>query len=287
MNLGRAKTALIYAFLGLNIFLSYHLLLPFMHRFNQTAVSSADYEKTRSYLEQNNYLLEADINRSVQLSTFLTVAPSQQIRDEVKSLFSGASVVSAENETAVYRLADRELTVRPEGLLRIDFQPGLFLKTQSAALEDQELSRLAQQLLGENMVVPEEARYDYIKRELDGRITIHNYQDLGGTPLYAGYMNVFMEGDRLVGVELYWLELIDWPKEGEIEVIPATEALIRLVEELGPSPNPRQIMKVDLGYYSREYNAEKWEIPPVWRILLGDGGVYYINAFTGNLEAYE
>jgi regulatory protein YycI of two-component signal transduction system YycFG len=287
VNLGRAKTALIYAFLGLNIFLSYHLLLPFMDRFNQVAVSSADYENARSYLEQNNYILEAEIIRSAQVSTFLTVAPAQQIRDELRSLFSGASVVSEENKTSVYRLTDRELTVRPEGPLRIDFKPGLFLEAQSETPEDQELSGLVLQLLGENMVVPDEVRYNYIKREQDGRKIIHYYQDIGGTPLYAGYMNVFIEGDRIVSVELYWLELIDWPQEGEIEVIPATEALIRLVEELGPSPNPRQIIKVDLGYYSREYNAEKWEIPPVWRILLGDGGVYYINAFTGNLEADE
>lgn len=69
-----------------------------------------------------------------------------------------------------------------------------------------------------------------------------------------------------------------------MEVIPATEALLRMVEVLGPSTRPVRITKVDLGFYSCEYDAEKWEVPPVWRFLFENGESCFINAFTGNLE---
>ncbi|NLA26320.1 MAG: hypothetical protein GX878_02885, partial [Firmicutes bacterium] len=43
-------------------------------------------------------------------------------------------------------------------------------------------------------------------------------------------------------------------------------------------------VKAELGFYSRDYDAEEWEVPPVWRFLFEDGEISYINAFTGNLE---
>jgi hypothetical protein len=44
------------------------------------------------------------------------------------------------------------------------------------------------------------------------------------------------------------------------------------------------ITSITLGYFSGEIDAEKWEISPVWRIVMQNEQVYYINAFTGNLE---
>ncbi len=70
-----------------------------------------------------------------------------------------------------------------------------------------------------------------------------------------------------------------------MEVISAAEAVCRVVREIGPSLQPRRIVQVSLGFYSQEYNAERWEVPPVWRIMLDRGETYYINALTGNREA--
>jgi len=284
VNLGRAKTALIYAFLGLNLFLGYHLVTPYLDTLTQTAISAADLESTQSQLESNNYFLHADINRSIQSSSFLTVSTSQQVLDDVLSLFSKGSVM-VENDTFTYQLTDRVLTVYPGGQMRVDFKPGLLLGQQSSTLGERELPQLLQQTLRDNFILPEHVRYDYIERESENRQTVYFFQHLEDTPLYAGYLRVTLAYDFVISIELYWLELIERPEEGEMEVIPATEALIKLIEELGPSSKPRNIIKVELGYYSRGYDAEKWDIPPVWRILLEDGDVYYVNAFTGNLEA--
>lgn len=285
MNLGRAKIVLIYAFLSLNLFLGYHLFWPNVGKFMQTAVTAADLQQAQSYLAANNYHLITEVSRSARQSAFLTVTPAQQLLEEVIALYYNEALILKENGMTYYRISGRELTVHPSGLIQLDFQPGLFTAEQSSALEDREIARLVQQLLRDHFILPEQARFDYIEKDREGRLVVHFYQELSGIPLFAGYLKVFMEWDQIVSVELYWLDLMEWPREGEMEVIPATDALIKLVEELGPSSQPRDIIKAELGYFSREYNAEMWEVPPVWRILMEDGSVYYVNAFTGNLEA--
>jgi regulatory protein YycI of two-component signal transduction system YycFG len=285
VNLGRAKTVLIYAFLGLNLFLGYHLFWPNLGKFMQTAVTAADLQQAQSYLAANNYYLVAEVSRSVQQSAFLTVTPAQQLLEEVVALYYNEALIQKENGLTYYRTSGRELIVHPSGLIQLEFQPGLFTAEQSLTLEDREISRLVQQQLRDHFILPEQARFDYIEKDREGRLVLHFYQELSGVPVFAGYLKVFIERDRLIGLELYWLELMEWPREGEIEVIPATDALIKLVDDLGPSSQPRDIIKVELGYFSRDYNAEMWEVPPVWRILMEDGSVYYVNAFTGNLEA--
>jgi hypothetical protein len=59
---------------------------------------------------------------------------------------------------------------------------------------------------------------------------------------------------------------------------------LRLIDAYKGGALETGIIDFSLGYYSQEYDAERWEIPPVWRIRLDNGEVYYINAFTGNLE---
>ena len=285
MNLGRAKSVLIYAFLGLNLFLGYHLFWPNIGTFMQTAVTAADLQQAQNYLAANNYYLTTEVSRSAQQSAFLTVTPAQKLLEEVIALFPHDEGTLEENGIIYYRTSGRELSVHPSGLVQLKFQPGLFAAEHSSDLEDREISRLVQQLLQDHFILPEHARFDYIEKETEGRLTVHFYQELSDIPLFAGYLKVTFVQDHIMNVELYWLDLMEWPREGEMEVIPATDALIKLVEELGPSSQPRDIIKAELGFFSREYNAEKWEVPPVWRILMEDGMVYYVNAFTGNLEA--
>ncbi len=287
MNLGKAKTILIIAFLGLNLFLGYHLYWPYLGQLTKTVVPAAELQQALAYLAANNYNLNTDIGRNIQKSTFLTVTPAQQGPEGIRDLFNQAVSSTSENGLTVYRGPGRVMTVHPGGQIQVEFQPGLFVAEQGHTLEERELSRLVQHQLREKFFLPEQLRFDYIEkaRADERRLTLHFYRDIDGMPLFACYFKVFLEQDFITALEIYWLDPLEQPREGEMEVIPATDALIKLVDELGPAMPPRTITKVDLGYFSREYNAEKWEVPPVWRILMEDNSVYYINAFTGNLEA--
>lgn len=285
MNLGRAKTIFIFAFLGLNLFLGYHLYRVEAFNLARVAVTVEELKKTEEQLNRQNYYISTAIDRTVRTSAFLTVSPEPDLQADILEQIAGPSAKFTETEQLLfYQGQGVEMIVHPGGLTEVVYEPGAFLAEGCSVMEERKLLLLVEKFLQQRGLKPEHAHFDFVDRGAGSRLTVHYYQSCHGTPLFAGYLKVVLEGDLVIAVELYWLELAVWPLEREMEVIPATDALLRLVEALGPSPLPRHIVKADLGFFSRDYNAEKWEVPPVWRFVTDGGDPYYVNAFTGNLE---
>ncbi|NLJ56802.1 MAG: hypothetical protein GX334_07120 [Firmicutes bacterium] len=126
--------------------------------------------------------------------------------------------------------------------------------------------------------------YDYTQETQQGTV-VHYRQGYEGFPLYGGFLELMSgkEGDFVF--TLYRLEPLGFAAQTR-EVISPAASLLRFLEvyETNQEPVKKSIIDLALGYYSCGYDAEKWEIPPVWRIRLHNGEVYYINAFTGHLE---
>lgn len=285
MNLGRAKTILIIAFIGLNIFLGYHLFWSEFGRLTTVAITSDDLQETETYLNENNYFLEAPLDRSVNVSDFLTVAPAASFQGDVLQLFikKGAKKVEADN-AAAYQVDNMTAYVYSGGLTRIVFEPGNVLSDNGSEQEEQQLKDKVEQFLSEVLLTPEGIAYDHMEVTGTGDVILQYYRVLEGVPIFASHLQVFIESGELALIEIYWLDPTENDPPREMEVISATDALKNLVELLGPSEDPVDITGVELGYFSAEYDAEKWEIPSVWRIQLEDHVYYYINAFTGNIE---
>jgi hypothetical protein len=90
------------------------------------------------------------------------------------------------------------------------------------------------------------------------------------------------------GVENCWRRYLTVFGESGIRrsVIPAEAALLALaLERSRPQATPLTVKEITLGYYNKIYNADEWEAAPVWRIWTGGDTYFYINAFTGELEA--
>ncbi|MEW5783593.1 MAG: two-component system regulatory protein YycI [Bacillota bacterium] len=284
MNLNRAKTVLIVAFLSLNLFLAYHLLLKEAGRLPLAAVSVKELQLVEERLAQSNYFLQASVRRGVQKSAFLSVTPDLSVQVDLLNRLAGQETVAYNQEgVSFYQGQEMEVKIHSTGLVQLTFKPGLIIQDGAAQLEQKELLQRVELALRARHLLPHTARFDYME-VLDRCLIIHYYQDYKGTPLFAGYLKVFVNGDQINSIEFYWLEPLEQVPDQEMAVIPVTEALLRLIEDLGVSPRSRRIIKAELGYFSREYNAEKWEIPPVWRFLTDDSVSYYVNAFTGNLE---
>jgi len=285
LNLGRAKLILIIAFAGLNIFLGYQLFWPDFGRLANVAVTSEELEATERMLEDNNYILDASFDRSPQTSDFLTVSPDQNFRQKLLYQFikSGAAVEETDDAT-YYRLDEKTAVVHLSGLIQVFYNKGVFLAEDSVNLEENELKSQVEEYLQDNALMPEELMFDYLEKNEDDFILLNYYQALGKTPIFAGQLKVVIESDHIKAIEVYSLQPVERVLHREMEVISPTEALSNLVTELGASTDKRVIKKIDLGYFSGEYDAEKWDIPPVWRIVLDGYQKYYINAFTGNLE---
>lgn len=285
MNLGRAKLILIIAFAGLNMFLAYQLFWPDFGRLTRVAVSARELQETTNLLEDSNYILEASIDRSLQAGSFLTVSPARQVRHRLLYHIIRLGMEIEETEhTTQYRSEYKSAVVHASGLVQVFYNPGVFLVADFAALAERDLTGPVEQFLNENALLPEGLAFDYLAPGNNNRVVLHYHQVIDDMPIFSGRLKVIVEDDHVRAVEIYWLEPAGRIPRREIEVISPLEALKNLVRELGPGSEERIIKEVKLGYYSGEYDAEKWEVPPVWRIVLDGHQHYYINAFTGNLE---
>ncbi|MDY6825878.1 MAG: two-component system regulatory protein YycI [Bacillota bacterium] len=285
MNLGQAKLILIIVFTGLNLFLAYYLFWPDFGRLTRVAITVEDLKMTQAVLNENNYFLEASFNRAVQTSDFLTVTPSAELQQHILMHFIAEGAQINYNDNTIYFNCEGErAVVYSNGLIQIFYEPGLEINTNSSLVSEQEIRSNIESILLEKAVMPEGFSYDYIEENENGKVNLFYYQILNEMPVFAGQMKVVLKEQKIVSVDIYWLDMVERIPSREMEVISATDALNNFVTEMGPSPEPKHIKEVTLGYFSGEYEAEKWEIPPVWRIVLDDHTHYFINAFTGNLE---
>lgn len=286
MNLSRAKSILILAFLGLNLFLGYFLLISEAERFSRNAFSAEELSIVESDLAEQDIFLEASVSRKIKRSSFLTVKTAQGLLDQLIETLGVSEEFSVEDGYTFYRGHDKELEVYPSGLIKAFFLPGTLHIPNAWDLNERDILRQVEILLEEQGVKEDTLVFDYLERSR-GYTTLYYHQDHNGDKLFAGYLRVFLKYDSITNLDIFLLEPLEITRDWEMEVIPVTEALLSVAEELGSEPEPQHIIKADFGYFSRDYDAEKWEIPPVWRILTREGKQYYFNAFTGNLEVIE
>jgi len=284
VNLGRAKLILIIAFAALNIFLGYYLFWPDFGRLTSVAVSAEELRLTEQMLAENNYKLESPINRAIQTVDFLTVSQSLSVQRAVllRFLREGASI-SQEEEANYYYIEGETAVIHASGLISILYNPSVPLGENLFNQEPREIRNLVDAFLVAHQLYFDGLSFDYLERDDPSTVVVYYNQIIDDAPVFAGQLKVIIVDDKIQSVDLYWLEPADKIMAREIRVISAAEALSNLVYELGPAAEQKLISKVELGYYSGDYDAEKWEMPPVWRILI-NGQYYYINAFTGNLE---
>jgi regulatory protein YycI of two-component signal transduction system YycFG len=285
VNLGRAKLILIIAFAGLNLFLAYHLFWPDFGRLTRVAISAEDLNNLENMLEDNNYRLQTTLDRSVRTANFLTVSTSLKFqRSLILQMLQDGAEFSYTEDGTFYRKKDRTVMIQSTGLIKVLFTPPQILGQSSGEVEQNNLNYAAEQFLINQSLKPEGLTYNYTEENESGEQVVNYYQVIDELPVYAGSLKVYVTAGSVQAVEIYWLDHVEGSPTREMEVITAMEAIKNLIRDLGPAPEERIITEVKLGHFSMEYNAEKWEIPPVWRIVLQNGQIYYINAFTGNFE---
>ncbi len=286
MNLGRAKTVLVFAFLGLNLFLAYCLFWPELSCLRALIVYREEMRQVEAELNRNNLILEAPLTRSVQKSAFAAVSPSVSELNRLRLLFSVTAYADAPNEEGVqvFHCFGKTARVYPGGLVQVAYSVALPLDGAGDGVSDTMVAAAVEQTLKKEKLWPPGAEFDYLERESRDGLVIRFYRNDDGQHLFSSYLTVALRKERIETVDIFWLDLVEWSQERSVEVISAAEALCRVIREIGPGQQPRRIVQVDLGFYSQEYNAERWEVPPVWRIRLDNGETYYINAFTGNQE---
>jgi regulatory protein YycI of two-component signal transduction system YycFG len=285
MNLGRAKLILIIAFTGLNLFLAYHLFWPDFGRLTRMAFTAEDLHATEAVLKEKNYYLETSLDRTIRTGSFLTVSRSLEFQRQVllRMLQEGAEF-SHSDEGTFYQKDEKTAVIQSTGLIRVLYTPPQELAGTADVLDDREVRVLTENFLLNEHLMPNGAVFDYMENIGPGDRILHYYQIIDDVAIFTGQLKVIIVENRVRSVEIYWVDPAEDNPGREMEVISAIEALSNLVRDLGPSDEPQSITSITLGYFSGEIDAEKWEISPVWRIMIQNEQVYYINAFTGNLE---
>lgn len=110
----------------------------------------------------------------------------------------------------------------------------------------------------------------------EGRLVMNQMH--GDFPIFEVHLELLVEGGMITAYRQDYAAVESNPKQQEQKVIPAHTALRSLVENY--LPENAVIRDIRLGYRGRFQL-----MLPNWRITLGDGSVYYVNAFTGAVEA--
>lgn len=122
----------------------------------------------------------------------------------------------------------------------------------------------------------------------DGLVGVEYIQVFQGVPVFSGYCRVVISRFGVETVEERWARPLSFRGEQKAVLAP-TEALLRVAGHVGGTSG-RTFTEIELGYYAgrplggAEGSAYAEDVVPVWRIALDTGDLFYINAFTGELE---
>jgi len=295
MDLSRAKTVLIYTFLILNIFLCYQILLD--EGGGNTGLFGRKEEMSRleTALQEAGLSLEVPLPRGGVRLAYMLVEPWRFQPQEIISALSQAlwgeqKAVEAHREPNfaknsyegglqdAYYFGEYKLLLSKVGLLALK---RVHEEEKRETVPSDDCERAAQEFK-EKVYFLNNFIYDYSQSKQNG-IVLNFRQEYEGLPLYAGYCQLFMKGRTPEELYFYRLEPVGFAEQKR-EIIPPSTALLRFIEAYKDRKEENAIVEFSLGFYSQEYDAERWEIPPVWRIRLDNGEIYYINAFNGILE---
>ncbi len=303
MDWGKAKNILIIAFLLVNLFLIYKVFLEDEVPFLQTQIADEQVIELKEQLRAHQVIYEGDIPTEIFDASYLVVQNYYMEAVTIAEFFLNDYVVERTAEEIKVEDENTGATIiqSEKGKTKINI-PGGWVPDQERLNDDPILNREAAQqqvdALREKWELPEnlafyrmynhsavdpskhETNYNFHEDEL---MTLKYYQEIEEDTLYGGYMKVHVSESGIVGIEFYFLESMGY-MEDSIDVIPASTALLRLLDYMPDSDEVREITSIAFGYYTEEYLADEWEAVPVWRFELDEATQYYINAFTGELE---
>lgn len=303
MDFSRARTVLIGVFLFLNIFLLYQIWqdegrgdFAFLGRKEEVS-------RLETALRTAGFSLEASLPRDGMRLAHLVVEPWQfdaaelvltlwtlwEKEEGLPPVVEEASQEGGEGAEGgkTYSCGGYSIHVEKEGLLVVAAKQK---KAFGQKIDNQEpILKTVQEIIQKTPFL-QGFIFDYAQETEKGTVLYYR-QEYEELPLYGGYLELLCGEKGKIVFSLYRLEPRGFAAQTR-EIISPAAALLRFLETYKPdtfkaeqdTTKRKSITEIALGFYSHGYDAERWEIPPVWRIRLGNGEIYYVNAFTGNLE---
>jgi regulatory protein YycI of two-component signal transduction system YycFG len=279
VDLSRAKTILIVAFLTLNLFLGYRLWFSPQLLLSGQAMTHEEVDRARELLNGAGFELTAAIPRQIPRLSLLDVGREDRNEAEWAMKFFEESLTGRRDEKGniVFTKGNSRVTVAANG--HVSYQGSAIPLT--AGSED--TRQMVEAFMRERNLWRDDLKHDVtLPRDGQGTVRHRFVQTYQGFPLFFCLAEAAVTDNRITELEIYRVVPRGFSGK-EIQVISALEAIEMFLEQK-VSFSDQRIADISLGYFSADYDAQRWEIVPVWRIADSAGNAVYINAFTGEVE---
>ncbi|BBH23418.1 hypothetical protein Back11_47630 [Paenibacillus baekrokdamisoli] len=252
MDWGRAKSVLIFSFLLLNLLLGYQLW-------------SSIREGLSTSGDMND--LPVDTIRLMQ-DKGIKLAPGTSIPSETPEL--GDLTFRSKTKLGQGEIIKLKQPVET----KIVFNAGELLAGLSAVIPDLNLYAF------DSAYVPDLSKFK-LDAAYEGVYIL--YRTNKQKPIFDVKLELYYNNQKIVAYRQDVIEFVNSQGSPLQSVLPSVSILQRLVE--GQYLKNGAIIKdIKLGYHGPNFaNSETQVSAPSWRVMLEDGGIYYVNAISGEV----
>lgn len=111
------------------------------------------------------------------------------------------------------------------------------------------------------------------------------HQMLDEIPMFDVTLTLFDKKGEITGYKQAYVEVQSGEEQKEEKIISAYTAIRSLADKY--LPKGAAIMDVKLGYHGKRFDSQTHTMLPFWRVILTDGEIYYVQAFTGAIEGNQ
>lgn len=284
MDWSKAKSYLILTFLLLDILLGYQYYTAREQAQEYVQSFSSQLQELKDLLREHHMVLQTDVPKDTPTMSFLQVShPHQDVREFVDQKLHDVQVIEDDKSKGRMKFlsAEGEFTSSRDGYYSMKYAAPLHIEADSTKFGANILSAVTP-------TVWHSERYqeDIISKD---RSFVWYLQSYDKYPIFSAILEVQLQNSQIISYNQKALE-IGAVQDGGQRVLSALQAVRSVAESPEPQPKVAEpnttiaIRDIKLGYYSQNYaDADVWYLAPMWRIVT-DQKVYFVNAFTGQLE---
>lgn len=273
MDWSKAKNILIIAFTITNIFLIINIEKNMLASKGLPMPIDRTVENVVHILEEKNIKVEADVPRHMAPMAVLEVEYETYDEDKMMKLFQGRKDANPNGRGQVEII---------NGKMLVYTNP--YAKGTNGPIDHKKALNLAEKFL---------RAYGFMKSDVDHWRTVYHEegyeitfkQKYKNTFLEESYMRLMVSKTGAVRLfERIWLRPLKVGSHKN-EIIPSTKALLKSVEKMGSPEEEKVITDIALGY---RFDPPNWQNVksgtafPVWRIVLKEGDVIFIDAYEND-----
>lgn len=278
----RAITILIVSFIMLNIAMIFNLWLRDRPD-NRFALSSSQKSQIIQVLRQRGVTLEVDIPKEGRPQSLLEVGfPKLDEKKILQNFFGKDSKpnISPTQDGRKFTIGNEQLIITDNGFITyLNNEDNL--KWPSLTREQAEKEAL--NFMKTHRCMPKNAVLDKISYDEESKGYLMEYVRYHDDFfIQNSYATVLVTPSGIKSYYQCWLEPLGYVGKNRSVISPLT-VIMRVITE-AKTEHPIVITRIEQGYYSKLYDADRWQVAPVWKIQLNAVDTYYVNAYTGELE---